>query len=64
MNIFFRVLAGVCLASFLTGCSTVNITYHLTGDNNTVEAQGQVTSPKEISTAGSAYGAAKTGGGQ
>lgn len=46
----------VFLAISLAGCSTVNITYNIMGNENKIDTEGRVVAPKEISTAGSAYG--------
>lgn len=59
-----RTIIIFALAVSVAGCSTVNITYNLTGDGNTLDAQGRVVAPKEISTSGSAYGDAESKGGK
>ena len=51
-----KTTLAVLLALSLAGCSTVNITYNIMGDENQIETEGRVVAPKEISTAGSAYG--------
>jgi len=59
-----KILMVITIALLLSGCSTVTITYTITGDSNVFDTQGRVVSPKEISTAGSAYGDAASKGGR